>query len=220
MIQWKQELKRGAAYLKKTWPKVRSQLIGLEKFLFRFLSAAQKIYGQLIKKVDRRYVNIAIVGLIFLVVSLPLNRLIGKSLDSTLQAPHKTQAISFHTDQPPQKIALKPPQQQNPSKLGIIAKPENDKLKLQAEWDQNMKKILVQSKALDDLEKRDALDEIRKTPQEFKNRLKLINDRIRRYEKAKQANPSDEDAQRNLENLYMLRATLLALEEKIIKKPQ
>ena len=80
-----------------------------------------------------------------------------------------------------------------------------------------MKKALVQSRALEALEDQDAFAGMKKTPQEFKKRLQMVDERIKGYERITQNNPSDEESQEKLQTLYMLKSTLTAMQSKIIE---
>jgi len=84
------------------------------------------------------------------------------------------------------------------------------------QWEAYVKRTLDETHVLDAQESEKAFVGIKKTPQEFQKRLKDLNRRIQYYEDLKRKDLNNEDIQKKLENLYILKSTLLALENKII----
>lgn len=104
---------------------------------------------------------------------------------------------------------------ENPAQYGIISQSAADQPRNQVQWDIFMDKVLVKSGLLEQENAKPALEIIKKTPEEFQTRVKEINDRIAVFEQKKIENPSDEDAQKRLQTLYMLKAMIQAMENKI-----
>ena len=105
-----------------------------------------------------------------------------------------------------------------PARYGIFVQKQENLPHNQNQWEQHMKKVLVKSGALNSLEEQKAFDSVQKSPEEYKKRIQIIDERIRNYEKIVQNNPSDEEAQGKLQTLYMLKSTLTVMEKNIVEK--
>lgn len=104
---------------------------------------------------------------------------------------------------------------EDPAKYGIVSYSAADQPRNQAQWDIFMEKALVKSGLLEQKNAKPAIEKMKTTPEEFQARMKEIDDRIVLFEQKKAANPSDADAQENLQRLYMLKAMAQAMEKKV-----
>ena len=155
-------------------------------------------------------------ALVFLALTFPINRAIRNLVEGkTTESAPRVQAPST-----PQKAAItfKQPSAKNPAKYGILAGTHSQVPKTQNEWDQSIKKQLTDPKTLERLANDGSLENVEKTPYEYKRQLRLLTDRINRYEKIVKNDPSDETSRKSLQTIYMLKATLTALEKKITTK--
>ena len=155
-------------------------------------------------------------GFVFLALTFPINWAIRNLTEGKSEKPLPiTQAQNK-----PQKtmVVFKQPSAKNPGKYGILTSTNLQIPKTQSAWDHSIKKQLTDPKIVERLTKDGVLENAGKTPSEYRRQLKLLTDRINRYEKIAKSNPSDESSRETLQNLYMLKATLTALETKITTK--
>ena len=171
---------------------------------------------------DKRYILIILSIILSIILTIPINRLIVSSvgrlpnkIETDVSNPSPSIAPSTKT------LTTKHPLiSANPAKYGIVVQTEETMPRNQLQWDLYTEKILVKSKALDRMDEKKVFAGIKKTPRELKKRMNEINDQIKMYEKIKRNNPADPDAENKLDSLYMLKATLTALESKIVIKSQ
>ena len=74
---------------------------------------------------------------------------------------------------------------EDPKKYGMISYPEDIQPLNQNQWDSFMKQALEKSGVLDQESAKKALEQSKKTPEEYRARAKEIEDRIAVYEKRK-----------------------------------
>ena len=175
---------------------------------------------------DKRYILIILSIILSIILTIPINRLIvssiGHSLPSKIEADETNSSPSSLQSAKTiaRTITKRPLIPTSPAKYGIVDQTEETMPRNQLQWDLYTEKVLVKSKALDRMDEKKAFAGIKKTSREFKKRMNEINDQIKMYEKIKRNNPADPDAENKLESLYMLKATLTALESKIVIKSQ
>ena len=95
---------------------------------------------------------------------------------------------------------------EDPAKYGIISTSEADTPRSQMEWDLFMEKALIKSKTLDDPNAKAALEQMKKTPEEYAAREEEVDARIKLFEKTLETNPTDPDLKQRLQTLYMLKS--------------
>ncbi len=175
------------------------------------------------------YILIGITTAVFLFLSTFINRAINSSVHSSV--PIKSEApkdlLRTQSERSPEEIAAeadaKPVTLHNlspddPAKFGILVQKEGD-VRSPNHWEQNVKRTLVASGALAGMEKSGALSSGVPSEKEFERRSRSIDERIREQERAIKNDPSDEEAQLKLQNLYMLKATLSAVGNKAATIP-
>lgn len=108
----------------------------------------------------------------------------------------------------------------SPEQYGIYAQDQGKEFWNDGHWQAYVSKTLNQTHVLDSEESAQAFERMRKTPEEFKRRLEDLDNRIKYYEDLKRKDLNNEDIQKKLENLYILKSTLLALESKIVSQPK
>ena len=104
----------------------------------------------------------------------------------------------------------------DPDKYNIKSQGEQDIPLTQAQWEYRMRQGLKQSRA-DNANPALSLAGIEKTPEEIEGRINELNAQIKAYEAAALNNPGDRNAQEKLQTLYMLKATLTVLKDKVTK---
>ena len=105
---------------------------------------------------------------------------------------------------------------EDPAKYGIISISKHELPKEQAEWDFYLEKILKKSHVLDTEEANLALEKMQTTPEYFQETIGRVEDRIILFEQNVKENPDDMEAQKRLQNLYMLKSLGKVLEEKVV----
>ena len=90
----------------------------------------------------------------------------------------------------------------------------------QQEWDLLVNKSIIRSNALFRLEENNNLQNIHKSQEEINSQLTNIDQRIEYVRSAIQSRPQDTELQKRLERLYMQRATLLALQDRLMASPE
>ena len=60
---------------------------------------------------------------------------------------------------------------------------------------------------------------MKKTPEEYAAKVQEIDKRIAEYEAQKIQDPSNEEADKHLQNLYMLKSLSKVLEDKVVSSP-
>ena len=164
---------------------------------------------------NKRVKTLLVIFILLLVITSRINRLINSKI---AQPPASETGVKENANFAPDvsTIPNNPLTPDDPAKYGIVVQKQEDLPRNQTQWDLHMKKVLVQSKALESMEGKKAFDGVKKTPQEFQQRVQLIDERIKNYEKMVQDDPSNESAQEKLQTLYMLKSTLTVMQDKII----
>ncbi len=103
----------------------------------------------------------------------------------------------------------------DPAKYGMIVTDPENTPRNQMQWDLYMDQVIKKSKILEQENAKPALAKMQSSPEEFQSRTKTIDERIAAFQKQKNENPSDEDAETHLQYLYMLRSLGKALEAKV-----
>jgi len=163
--------------------------------------------------IEKRAITIAAAVILFVIVSIPINRLIRSSFKEMVTNEEKNKNTGA---MPAPVVRLNP---EDPSKYGIVVKKEDRIPQDQSDWDTTVKKSFAQSKVLNRIKEDRAFDEVKKTPKELQRKLQRLDDRIKKFEKITKDNPADEDAEIRLQTLYMLKSTLTLLEDKISITP-
>ncbi|MDP2654441.1 MAG: hypothetical protein Q8Q08_10480 [Candidatus Omnitrophota bacterium] len=163
---------------------------------------------------DRRHYA----GIVFggLVVFLLMNGVIHKSISTSgpaVPAPEPADPVPGKgtADGEGAKKRLVP---DDPAKYAITAYQERPGFKNQAQWDSDVRRSLSAADWKTVTEKNPALTDPTHRQDELAERRARIDERIKVYEKLALDRPKDAEVRRQLQSLYMLRATLTVLEEK------
>ncbi len=81
-----------------------------------------------------------------------------------------------------------------------------------ASWDLQMEKILGHPRVLKRIEEKGTFRDMRQSPEEYQKKMRWIDARIRETQAAGRSHPQDEEIQRQLQDLYMLKSSLQSLE--------
>ena len=100
----------------------------------------------------------------------------------------------------------------------IVPQRKSRLFKNQQYWDVLTKRALEQSSAKSRIQEGEIFKGITKTPEEFKQQIRLIDSRIKAYKKKIRVDSNDDYARRKLQDLYMLKATVRALRETLVLK--
>lgn len=151
-------------------------------------------------------------AVVFLTVIFGMNRLIVSSVD-------KMDKASFGQDRKEsgglRARVLIP---EDPVKYHILAVRSYDSLVDQGRWDSTVRKSFEQSGAINHIKQSGAFNGRKKTPQEFRRQLQTIEKQIKSYEAIVKRSPQDLESAQALHNLYMIRATLLSLEDTVVQE--
>jgi hypothetical protein len=106
------------------------------------------------------------------------------------------------------------PQADDPSKYGIKVQGVDDMPLTEKQWESKMRQNSSGDPAI-----QESLGGIAKTPQEIDERIADLTAQIKENEAAALNNPNDRNAQEKLQTLYMLKATLISLKERVTAHP-
>ena len=148
----------------------------------------------------------------FIVVSFLVNRSVGSSLKDKIVHSSQEKAEPLA---PSTKLNA-----EDPGRYGIVARKEERIPQTQGDWDAVVKKSFSHSEKLRHIKDNDVFAGIKKTPVEIEEKLRNLNDRIKKYEKIKRENPGDQETEERHQSLYMLKSTLTFLQDKISVSPK
>ncbi len=172
---------------------------------------------------NKRLTLYALCVIIFIALTVPINRSINSSVGTQLSL-NKKRGNRDSNSTPLEKTFPKmPPKQhslaaEDPARYGILVKSDDRLPHNQAQWDLNMRKALAEPKGFGGKNMKLPFEKIEKAPKEFQKQLQRIEERIKAFEKLKRNNPDDQDVEKKLQTLYMLKATLTALEGDMTSK--
>jgi len=92
--------------------------------------------------------------------------------------------------------------------------------KNQQYWDVRTKEAFEQSSVKSRIQEGEVFKGITKTPEEFKQQIRMIDGRIKATKKKIRSDPNDDYARRKLQDLYMLKSTVRALRETLVTKTE
>ena len=167
---------------------------------------------------DRHYPHFVLFIGIFLLLTIPINCFIHSAIENyPTTKPGKEERTSGTGKQVktfPKLTAKHLLIPEDPTKYNITVQREYDLPANQAQWDMFLKKNLAQSKNFEHpLESKDSQKGL-KTPRGYTKQRRIIEERIKMFEKQLQKNPEDRDLRERLQILYMLKSTLNSLEIK------
>ena len=90
-------------------------------------------------------------------------------------------------------------------------------LENQRYWDLNTRAVLEQTDVIERLEEAEAFKGDQMTPEQFRRQIQQLDRRISEYEQKVHHDPGDDFAHQKLRSLYMLKATVSAMEETVTK---
>ena len=100
----------------------------------------------------------------------------------------------------------------------IVPQRKSRLFKNQQYWDVLTKEALEKSDTVRRIQDGGIFKGIKKSPEEFKQQILLIDGRIKEYKQRVRGDPNDDYAQQKLQDLYMLKSTVKALRETIVEK--
>ncbi len=151
-----------------------------------------------------------------------INSFLSQSLEEKKPAPVVAKAPVGAATQPAVAPVHKtyPLIPSDPAKYGIIVQDPAETPKTPEQWDLFMEQALQKNKVLEQEGAAPAIEVMKKKPEEFAARQKEIEDRIKLFEEKRNDNPSDEDAEHHLKELYMLRSLGKILKDKVTASPR
>src|SRR3990167_1642432 len=174
----------------------------------------------------RKRVNIIIAAaggaiLVFIGAVLFMNRSIQTRLEAQTQ-PTADNAIQHPSRTEPRPVQQEEAQPLIPSDLAgyqIIPQRINRFTNNQRYWDEVTEKAVGESGVLEDMAKGGIFKVATMTPAQFQKQLQRINGRIEEYEQIVVREPGNDYAQKKLNDLYMLKSSISALEKNLTDKP-
>jgi len=178
-----------------------------------------------LKILDRKRFNIImIVGSSVIVLFIIGVRLINRSIENQLAVQVQKMKEELLQEKVEQILSDNKKNQErdlSPSNLTpyqIVPQRKSRLFKNQQYWDVLTKEALERSDAMNRINEGEIFKGIEKTPEEFKQQIRLIDSRIKEYKKKIRSNSNDDYARRKLQDLYMLKSTVRALKETIVIK--
>ena len=151
-------------------------------------------------------------------------RMINKSIESQLTVQVKKMKEELLLEKSALKSsdqAKKQKRKLNSTNLApyqIVPLRKSKLFKNQQYWNVLTRNALEQSNALTRIQEGEVFKGITKTPEEFKQQIRLIDGRIKEYKKRIRVDSSDDYARRKLQDLYRLKSMVKALKETLISK--
>lgn len=152
---------------------------------------------------------------IFLLSIILMNRFVRSSLKQSVKVDAVEPGPEGSADRPAAKIIGKYPlNEDDPAKYNIKVQGRSDVPLTEQQWEYQMRQGLSGVGQAGD----PSLAGVEKTPQEIEGQLQEINSQIKEYEAITLSNAGDHKAQERLQTLYMLKATLNILKDKVTKR--
>lgn len=166
----------------------------------------------------KRYKPLGIFILIYIVLIVIVNILMNRSLQDRNSPQTKANRKSVAAGRLPSEASKKSKnflRPDNPIRYNIVEQkryvPHN-----QQQWDEYMKKALQETQALKQIKTAGASSNLKKSKADIQRQRQNIARLITVYETILRASPGDTESQQRLQELYMLRATLDTLQNKIV----
>lgn len=167
------------------------------------------------KQRQQRKVAMFILLGIFLLSIILMNRFVRSSLKQSVKVNAVEPGAEDSGDLPAVKIVGKYSlSEDDPAKYNIKVQGRSDVPLTEQQWEYQMRQGLSSIGQAGD----PALVGVEKTPQEIEDQLQEINSQIREYEAITLSNTGDHKSQERLQTLYMLKATLNILKDKVTKR--
>ena len=173
---------------------------------------------------DRKHFkNMLLIGFAVVVLFIISIRLITQSIDNQLTVEVKKMKDELQSEKETQvRLDQAKKQKRTLSSTDltpyqIVPQRKSRLFKNQQYWDVLTKKALEQSNAKSRIQEGEIFKGITKTPEEFKQQIRLIDSRIKAYKKRIRSDSNDDYARRKLQDLYMLKATVRALKETLVE---
>ena len=160
--------------------------------------------------------------LLFFGTVMFMNRSIQNRLEAQTQPTAGKTTVSKPAQPEPEPARPEEEQTLTPSDLAgyqIIPQRLNRFTNNQRYWDQMTNKAIGESGVLEGMEKGEIFRGATMTPAEFQKQLQRIDGRIEEYEQIVIREPGNDYAQKKLNDLYMLKSSISALEKNLIEKP-
>ena len=175
------------------------------------------------KKINLVFVAAGMALLLFIGAVWFMNRSIQNKLEAqTKPVTDKTASQPIQPGPETRPVQQEQSDQLMPSDLAgyqIIPQRINRFTNNQRYWDEVTEKAVEQSGVLGDMENGGIFKGATMTPAEFQKQLQRINGRIEEYEQIVVREPGNDYAQKKLNDLYMLKSSISALEKNLIEKP-
>jgi len=165
------------------------------------------------------FISIFVVFLFFIGIQL-INRFIENQLTVQVQKMKEEllleKAASKSSDQKKEQKRILSTSDLTPYQ--IVPQRKSRLFKNQQYWDVLTKEALEQSDVMSRIQEGEIFKGIQKTPREFRQKIRMIDGRIKEYKKKIRSDPNDDYARRKLQDLYMLKSTVRALKDVIVIK--
>jgi len=170
----------------------------------------------------KRFNNMLLIGSAVVVLFMISIRLITQSIENQLTVEVKKMKEEYQSEKETQvRLDQAKKQKRTLSSTDltpyqIVPQRKSRLFKNQQYWDVLTKKALEQSSAKNRIQEGEIFKGITKTPEEFKQQIRLIDSRIKAYKKKIRMDSNDDYARRKLQDLYMLKSTVRALRETLV----
>ncbi|MFA5060306.1 MAG: hypothetical protein WC676_06745 [Candidatus Omnitrophota bacterium] len=164
----------------------------------------------------KKVILFTVAGLFFvLTINFFLSRMLESHLDKPVSVKNRD-ASKPNNEEPvkvkSQKRKLVPV---DPKKYGFEVRSKENAPRTQLEWDIQVEKITEKSGLLKNKKIKDAIKESPSTIEQYQKNVDAFDERIKYYEELKHSNPSDQQAEEMLQNLYRLKSVSKVLEKDI-----
>jgi hypothetical protein len=107
----------------------------------------------------------------------------------------------------------------DPNQFGIETEDKNGVVKTENDWASQMGKTLNEPAVAQAMAQQGLLEELKNNPERIKEKLDRVEEEIKLQEVRVRQHPTDSDEKDRLQSLYMLKATLTSLNEKVSAGP-
>jgi len=166
----------------------------------------------------KKIVLLSVVAMFVFFISFRwINRSIEKQLSVQLQRVKEELLVERSEPEPVQKEEKqkRPVIPNDLTPYQIVQQRKSKLFKNQQYWDIMTRDALEKSDILSRMQEGEVVKGAAMTPEEYKKRIQLIDERIRDYKRKIRTNPNDDYAQRRLQDMYMLKSTVKILRETV-----
>ena len=166
--------------------------------------------------------NPVLVLIVIVVLIFASTQIINHFLNQSLEEKRTVVAVPTASviEPPVQQVAVPvhkifPLVPSDPAQYGIILTDPAETPKTPEQWDIFVEQALTKNKVLEQEGALPAIEVMKKKPEEFAARQQEIDERIKLFEEQRARNPSDEEAQHHLDELYVLKSLGKILKDKV-----